>query len=193
MSGMERRIRSRSRGWTSRVQAGSGLRRAGRRWHSSEKARSRRHQARPRARDRMPENFREEDATEDNAEVVDQQHDCCRANCLRTSITEPKTPPAKKRSCPGGRMRVIAVHRAACSGGEAPEPPADVEGFEDLSEEDRAAEDQRHRGKDGGHGASAVFVAARVAISAKDRHKHHRGSAAREKIRDECRGAGRRS
>ena len=37
----------------------------------------------------------------------------CTLNCLRTSSTAPKTPPAKKHNCAGSRMRVSSTQSAA--------------------------------------------------------------------------------
>ena len=83
----------------------------------------------------------------------------CTANCLRTRRTAPKTPPAKKQSWAGSRMRVSRVQRAALAAGESAEPPADVPGSGKLGEHDGCAEDEQHSGEDDGHGSLAFVVA----------------------------------
>jgi hypothetical protein len=67
---------------------------------------------------------------------------------------------------------------------KALEPPADIEGRKDLGEEDRAAQDQQHRGENDRHRARALLVTTSVAIAAEDRNKRHRRRTADKKIRD---------
>ncbi len=108
----------------------------------------------------------------------------CTLNCLRTSSTEPKTPPAKKNNCAGSRMRVSSDAERGLLRIEAVEPLVHVPGREELGEHDGGAEHQIHGGEDDGERALAVGFAAGIAVAGEDGDEGDGGRAADEEVGD---------
>ena len=108
----------------------------------------------------------------------------CTLNCLRTSSTAPKTPPAKKHNCAGSRMRVSLHAECGFLRVKSVEPPVNVPGREDLGQHDGRAQHQVHGGENDRERPLAFRLASGFSIAGEDGDKGDGGGAAHQKIGD---------